>query len=272
MKDLLNTNNEEKSMGKEDNKSKKWLILGSIVFIIALLIAVGPLLVTKYMRTKWQTGPRYRTSALLMSVQGTLLLSEDKTPYILGNNELYYLLKNLKEEDLNNYLNKTCFVLGKMSSPKDKKIDGHDVRMVISVDKISETDFSGDKKEVSGEDKDDNVSEKIKEKTSKKIMLRLETNRVLNKPILFDVVKGKLSLQTRKKKDGTEVSALVLTDEFGDNYLLVSNGKLIDKLISDKDVICLGREIMPLNDMYLVIDEMNFEIYEVYDLDYNKIK
>lgn len=257
-------------MGKEDNKSKKWLILGSIVFIIALLIAVGPLLVTKYMRTKWQTGPRYRTSALLMSVKGTLLLSEDKTPYILGNNELYYLLKNLKEEDLNNYLNKTCFVLGKMSSPKDKKIDGHDVRMVISVDKISETADFSDAKESKEEDKA--VSDKIKEKTSKKIMLRLETNRVLNKPILFDVVKGKLSLQTRKKKDGTEVSSLILTDEFGDNYLLVSNGKLMDKLISDKEVICLGREIMPLSDMYLVVDEMNFEIYEVYDLDYNRIK
>lgn len=257
-------------MGKEDNKSKKWLILGSIVFVIALLIAVGPLLVTKYMRTKWQTGPRYRTSALLMSVKGTLLLSEDKTPYILGNNELYYLLKNLKEEDLNNYLNKTCFVLGKMSSPKDKKIDGHDVRMVISVDKISETADFSDAKESKEEDKA--VSDKIKEKTSKKIMLRLETNRVLNKPILFDVVKGKLSLQTRKKKDGTEVSSLILTDEFGDNYLLVSNGKLMDKLISDKEVICLGREIMPLSDMYLVVDEMNFEIYEVYDLDYNRIK
>ena len=271
MKDLLNTNTEEKCMEKEANKSRKWVILGSIVFIIALLIAVGPLLVTKYMRAKWQNGPRYKTSALLMSVKGTLLLSEDKTPYILGNNELYYLLKNLKEEDLNNYLNKTCFVLGKMSSPKDKKIDGHDVRMVISVDKISETDFSGEK-EVSSEDKENNVSEKIKQKTAKKIMLRLETNRVLNKPILFDVVKGKLSLQNRKKKDGTEVSALILTDEFGDNYLLVSNGKLMDKLISDKEVICLGREIMPLSDMYLVVDEMNFEIYEVYDLDYNRIK
>lgn len=255
-------------MGREENKSKKWLILGSIVFIIALLIAVGPLLVTKYMRTKWQNGPKFRTSALLMKVEGKLLLSDNKISYLEGNNGLFYLLKNLSEEDINLYLDKNCFVLGKIlvANEDEKTINGHDVRMVISVDKISETaDFSDSKEE------DKAVSEKIKEKTAKKNKLRIETNMALNKQILFDVIKGKLSLQTRKKKDGTEVSVLILTDEFGDNYLLVARGKAIDKLISDKEIICLGREVMPLKDMYLVIDEVNFEIYEAYDLDYNKI-
>ena len=104
------------------------------------------------------------------------------------------------------------------------------------------------------------------------LRLRIETNMKLDKPILFDVIKGKLSLQNRKKKDGSEVSVLVLTDEFGDNYLLISRGNLINKLISDEEIICLGREVMPLKDMYLVVDEVNFEIYEAYDLNYNKIK
>ena len=249
---------------------KKWFVFGIIVIVIALLIAVGPLIVTKYMRAKWQNVPKHNVTNLSMKVEGKLLLSETNVPYLAGNNNLYYLLENLSEEDINNYANKNCFVLGKITLPKEgTKIEGNDVRMIISVDKISETDFSKSE-DLTKENKE--FAEKAKEKVAKKNQLRIETNMALNKPILFDVIKGKLSLQNRKKKDGTEVSALVLTDEFGDSYLLVSRGNLINKLISNEEIICLGREVMPLKDMYLVVDEVNFEIYEAYDLNYNKIK
>jgi len=257
-------------MGTEAKKNRKWIIFGSIIFVLAVLIAVGPILVTKYMRAKWQDVPKHKVTALLMKVEGMLLLSKDNVPYLAGNNNLYYVLENLREEDVNNYLNKDCFVLGKIASPKKGvKIDDNDIRMIITVDKISETDFSKSE-DLARENKD--FTEKTKEKIGKKNKLRIETNMALNKPILFDVIKGKLSLQNRKKKDGTEVSALVLTDEFGDNYLLISRGNLINRLISDEEIICLGREVMPLKDMYLVVDEVNFEIYEAYDLNYNKIK
>ena len=254
-------------MGTADKTSKKWVILGSIIIVVALLIAVGPIMVTKYMRAKWQNVPKHRTTNLLMKVEGTMLFSATQNvPFLAGKNGLYYLLENLSQEDINNYSNKNCFVLGKISSPTEgAKIEGNDVRMIISVDKISET---GD----NFVDENKDAAEKIKEKAAKKNKLRIETNMVLNKTVLFDVIKGKLSLQNRKKKDGTEVSALVLTDEFGDNYLLVSRGKLINKMISDDEIICLGREVMPLKDMMLVVDEVNFEIYEAYDLNYNKIK
>jgi len=256
--------------GSETKKNKKWIIFGSIIFILAVLIAVGPILVTKYMRAKWQNVPKHNVTALLMKVEGMLLLSENNVAYLKGNNNLYYVLEGLGEEDINNYLNKNCFVLGKMSVPeKGAKIDGNNVRMILLVDKISETDFSKEK-DLEKENKE--FVEKTKEKVAKKNKLRIETNMKLNTPILFDVIKGNLSLQTRKKKDGTEVSVLVLTDEFGDNYLLISRGSLINKLISNEEIICLGREVMPLKDMYLVVDEVNFEIYEAYDLNYNKIK
>ncbi len=251
-------------------KNTKWIIFGSIIFVLAVLIAVGPILVTKYMRAKWQNVPKYNVTNLMMKVEGKLLLSQDNIAYLAGNNNLYYILENLSEDDINNYLNKNCFVLGKIATPKEgTKIEGNDVRMIITVDKISDT-ASFDSKNLETENKE--FTDKIKEKISKKNKLRIETNMALNKPILFDVIKGNLSLQTRKKKDGTEVSVLVLTDEFGDNYLLISRGNLINKLISNEEIICLGREVMPLKDMYLVVDEINFEIYEAYDLNYNKIK
>ncbi len=258
-------------MGPETKKNKKWIIFGSIILILAVLIAVGPILVTKYMRAKWQDVPKHNVTALQMKVEGKLLLSKDNIPYLTSKNNLYYyILENLSEDAIKNYLDKNCFVLGKMILPeKDAKIDGNDVRMIIVVDKISETDFSKSE-DLAKENKE--VTEKIKEKIAKKNQLRIETNMKLNKPILFDVIKGKLSLQNRKKKDGTEISTLVLTDEFGDTYLLISRGNLINKLISDEEIICLGREVMPFKDMHLVVDEVNFEIYEAYDLNYNKIK
>jgi hypothetical protein len=38
---------------------------------------------------------------------------------------------------------------------------------------------------------------------------------------LFDVAKGKVSAENRKTLDGKEVSVFVLTDEFGDRYVLL---------------------------------------------------
>ena len=249
-------------------KNTKWVIFGSIIFVLAVLIAVGPILLTKYMRAKWQDAPKYSTSSLLIKVEGKLLLSEDEDPYLLGNNGLYYLLEDLSEGNIENYLNKDCFVLGKIiSANPNEYIGDNDVRMIISVDEINDISTSGANESID----DINISQKLEEKTAKRNKLVIETNIALNKPILFDVIKGKLSLQNRERKNGEEVSAVILTDEFGDNYLLRVKDKLFNNVISDKEVICLGREVLPLKDMFLVVDEINFEIYEIYDTDYNKL-
>ena len=94
-------------------------------------------------------------------------------------------------------------------------------------------------------------------------------NAVLDKSILFDVARGTLSLEDRKTLKGDTKNVPVLTDEFGDKIVLVGKDKV--KNFVDQKIVCLGRELPSAKDMPAVVGETVFEIYEVYDSDYNKL-
>ena len=88
---------------------------------------------------------------------------------------------------------------------------------------------------------------------------------------------GVLKTVNRSKfqKDLTElndedVEVTILTDEFGDSYMLYKKGVNFDAF-KDMDIICLGRDILPLKNMPLVMDEITFEIYEIYDFEYKRL-
>ena len=256
-------------MGTEKNKNTKWIVISCIVFILAIFIAVGPILVTKYMRSKWQNAPTYKTSYLMMEVPGTLQQAQDNTIYLKGDNEKYYTLYAVKDE-LYDRVGEHCSVLGKVISPKENQtIDGNKVRLIIDIKKVTFDDAT----EIVNTDENAKPvasDEELKEKSLAKTQLRLEVNARLNKPILFDVIKGKVSVQNRKSLDGEDVIVTILTDEFGDNYMLYRKGVNFDAL-KDKEIICLGRDILPLKTMPLVMDEITFEIYEIYDFEYKRL-
>ena len=52
--------------------------------------------------------------------------------------------------------------------------------------------------------------------------------------------------------------------------MLYKKGKDLSSL-ENKEIIVLGREILPPLNMPLVVDETTFEIYEVYDIDLKKL-
>lgn len=257
-------------MGTSSKQNTKWIIFGSIIFILAVLIAVGPILITKYMRTKWEDGSHYKTSKLLMNVIGELSVSKDNICYVKGDNGLFYVLEGLTN-DVSGNIGKKCSVIGGFRQPKnDETVDGNPVRLFIGVNKIIFTD-TGDSIDVDNDEVNNNEENvTLEEKLSKKAKLRVEANTRLNKPILFDVVKGKVFSVNRKDKDGKDYTAFILADEFNDNYMLYKKGKDLS-FLSGKEVVVLGREIIPPSNMYLVVDESTFEIYEVYDTDYNKL-
>ena len=253
-------------MNTSPKKNTKWIVIGSIVFILALLVAVGPILFSKYMKSKWGNTPHYKVSNLIMSVSGQLQKSNDNVFYLAGDNKQYYVLENLKE-DLSDKVNEKCSIMGAFRLPEnDEQIDGHSVRLFLTPKQIR---FSDD--EVVKFGLEEKKIENIKEKMVKKAKFRIEVNTRLNKPILFDVIKGEVAPVNRKTLDGKDIVVYVLKDEYGDSFALYKKGLDFSKIGTDK-IVCLGREILPPNNMPLVVDETTFEIFEIYDFEYNKIK
>lgn len=255
-------------MDKAPKKNIKWIIIGSIIFIIAIFVAVGPMLTMKYMRAKWGSDKHYKTSALLINVAGELKKTGDNTYYLKGDNGLYYVLEDIKQ-DVSGHVDEKCSIIGKFREAKNNEtIDGKPVRLFVGIEKFIFKD--SDEDTVTDVDYDKKESISLKEKSLGKARIRVEANTILNKPILFDVVKGRVVSFERKDLKGKEYIAFVLVDEFGDNYMLYKKGKDLSAL-ENQNIICLGREIIPPENLPLVVDETTFEIYEVYDYKYNKI-
>ena len=237
-------------MDKAPKGNIKWIIIGSIVFIIAILVAVGPMLTMKYMRAKWGTERHYKTSALLINVSGELKKSNNNEYYLKGDNGLFYVLEGIKQ-DVSKHIDEKCSIIGKFREAKNQEtIDGNPVRLFVGIEKLifrdsGEEIVDNDKKEVEKE----NVN--VKEKSLKKARLRVETNTILNKPILFDVIKGNVVSFNRKDLKGKDYIAFVLVDEFGDNYMLYKKGKDLS-FLENQNIICLGREIIPPENLLYV--------------------
>lgn len=261
-------------MSQNKKSNVKWIVIGCVILILAILFAVGPFLVKKYMVTKWQNAGQYKVVDVMMNVSGTLKLSDNK-PYLFGNNNMYYVLENLNLDNLQDYVDKECSVIGRIKKPQNNEtIAGNPVRLFIDVDKFVVDGvnlLSKNSEAIESENKQEEEQQQVANKSLKKAQLRVQVNTILNEPILFDVIKGKVSKFTTETLNDGEVSLIILTDEFNDKYALYKKGKDFSYL-ENKEVICLGREILTPKELPLIVDITTFEIFEVYDYQYNKIK
>ena len=259
-------------MSQEKKSNVKWIIIGCIIFILAILIAVGPFLLKKYMVTKWQNAGTYKTMNLLMNVRGVFNLSGN-TPYLFGDNDKYYVLEDLNLDNMQDYVGKTCSIIGKIRTPKNNEtIEGNPVRLFLLVEKfiVDGVNVLSKNVEENSDIETNKQDQKVVNKSLRRAQLRVEVNTILNKPILFDVIKGKVSSMTTKSANGEDITLIILTDEFNDKYSLYKKGKNLSYL-ENKEVICLGREILTPKGLPLIVDVTTFDIFEVYDYQYNKI-
>jgi hypothetical protein len=123
------------------NKKKKWIVFGVVIAVLAVLVAVGPVLVTKHMKSS-QKPP---VVEFMIKVKGTIQKqvadTSNKTDiiYLKGDNGLYYILVGNKLSNLSANIGKSVTVFGNImvpEGPEDIKVNGKPVRMRIGVEKF----------------------------------------------------------------------------------------------------------------------------------------
>lgn len=132
-------------MGSSQKRNKKWTIFGIIIAVLAVLIAITPVLITRYMRYQFNNPKEPVTRKFMIKVKGTLKQAsngEIQVPYLAGENGFFYVLIGDKTEELLANTDKVATVFGNMYEPKDnERIAGNSVRLRIKVLNIGYPDL-----------------------------------------------------------------------------------------------------------------------------------
>jgi hypothetical protein len=130
-------------MERSTNTKKKWIVLGIIIAVLAIFVAIGPVIIAKYMRPSKPMQGTITSSRAEFMIKVRGVIKEDTTTnliYLKGDNGLYYILVGYKLKQIKENLNKNATIFGNILAPENLQkgteeitIDGNKIRMKISV-------------------------------------------------------------------------------------------------------------------------------------------
>jgi hypothetical protein len=129
-------------MKQKASRKKNLIIFGSIIVSLAVIFAVGPVIIARTISKTVKSVPK---AEFMMKVKGVIKQSNDveKKLYLAGDNNLNYLLVGNKTQELLDNLNKSAVIFGNIvvfhkdgKVQKDTVNGTQPVRMQINVVKF----------------------------------------------------------------------------------------------------------------------------------------
>lgn len=237
--------------------NKKWIIFGIIIAVLAVIIAIGPVLLTRYMRSKT---PKPTTADLMIKVSGIIKENVNQfgfiEPYLLGDNGLYYLLIGDMHYELTQNIDAKATVFGNIVyAGPNEKIGDNPMRMKINVINFGMPTLEAGRSISMAE------IEKMKDKAAKRIKAREEVSKHINIGD-NDFIRGKV---IKEERDSSY--AYIITDELEDKYLLTG----VSDSILNMNVVLLGK-VIPSSGYPVNSDEVVFSVSAAYNDSFDKIK
>jgi hypothetical protein len=255
------------------NKNLLVKVLVVVVIIIVLFIGLGPIMISVFMRNVMKKEPigKLQTVPLMVQVKGKISIT-DGNVVLTGIGGKKYILVGEKINEIKKLVGKEISVFGNIMKANPLAIEGRLVRFNIDVKKYGENLEIG--KKVT-EEQFAKIQEKILRKTKFKNDVLAKLNK---KPGSFEVVKGKVQIEAKEIIQGIpKVDYLILTDEYGDRYVLVGpvaeNIKKNIKNYENKTLVILGEISLPTT-AYPVVETnlITFIVKEVYDEELKSVK
>jgi hypothetical protein len=198
------------------------LLLGLLVFAAVLFFVVGPRLLTWMINNAPRPTP-LKTAPIRIKASGTISLIGEHTLVLTtphGTNN--YVLVGSRESELKQfaYSKQQVFVFGALMLPSPRKINNTVIRYWIDVAEFDTKDFE------IGHQISAQVAASIKQKVAEKIAFRDATMKKLGiNNSRLDVISGTLVVIPGViYSDPKEQTGLMVTDKYGDNYLLYDSG------------------------------------------------
>lgn len=254
-----------------NNMNKRTKVDLGILIIIAILVAFGPILVTRIARHVFKPKkPIVQNVVLKIKAQGTISIMDNKTILTTPSKINNYLLEGKVVNQLTKFVGKkqAIFVFGDLKFSNPKNINNTKITSNIEVFQFDTKDF------YPATMSPDEIVQNIEFR--KQVLSKLGF-----KESWMDVISGKLIIGTCII-NGKPAPCLLVKDKRGEVYILSNRGNVIkapfEKFLQfkslDMDVVVVGRLALP--DQGVILPNypniMTFLVSGLYNSDLSKFK